>query len=124
MPNPLKRTISWCTLIRIKRYDNRQRFCHQKMEQDPNEMMDPNLLNPLSKQGYGKEDPPAYNVNKNKKQDKTDKKKAAEEAYKNRSMGEQTKQAALQMGVLVITIVEHAQFRGNHPANTDDYTSI
>merc|ERR1712117_293098 len=73
----------------------------QQMEQDPNEMMDPNLLNPLSKQGYGKEDPLAYNVNKNKKQDKTDKKKAAEEAYKNRSMGEQTKQAALQMGVLV-----------------------
>ena len=82
---------------------NKRWFCHHKMEQDPNEMMDPNLLNPLSKQGYGKEDPPAYNVNKNKKQDKTDKKKAAEEAYKNRSMGEQTKQAALQMGVLVIT---------------------
>ena len=99
----------------MKHCANRQRFCNQKMEQDPNEMMDPNLLNPLSKQGYGKEDPPAYNVNKNKKQDKTDKKKAAEEAYKNRSMGEQTKQAALQMGVLVITIIEQAQFRGNHP---------
>ena len=73
------------------------------MEQDPNEMMDPNLLNPLSKQGYGKEDPPAIRNQNNKKQDKSakDAKKAAEEAYKNRSMGEQTMQAALQMGVLV-----------------------
>ena len=73
------------------------------MEQDPNEMMDPNLLNPLSKQGYGKEDPP-FQRTTNKKSDKTDKKKAAEEAYKNRSMGEQTMQAALQMGVLVSSI--------------------
>ena len=72
------------------------------MEQDPNEMMDPNLLNPLSNQGYGKEDPKQQARNQaNKKLDKTDKKKAAEEAYKNRSMGEQTMQAALQMGVLV-----------------------
>jgi len=68
--------------------------------QDQNEMGDPSLLNPMSNQGYGKEDPPHIS-RPNKKSDKTDKKKAAEEAYKNRSMGEQTMQAALQMGVLV-----------------------
>jgi len=70
--------------------------------QDQNEMGDPSLLNPMSNQGYGKEDPPHISISRpNKKSDKTDKKKAAEEAYKNRSMGEQTMQAALQMGVLV-----------------------
>merc|ERR1719384_970829 len=72
------------------------------MEQDPNESIDPNMLNPLSNQGYGKEEPDHISrTQANKKADKTDKRKAAEEAYKNRSMGEQTMQAALQMGVLV-----------------------
>ena len=78
----------------------------KKMDQDDSMLQDPSLVNPQNKQGYGKDDPDQiFHSHKaatsGKKSEKADKKKAAEDA-KPRSMGDQTMQAALQMGVLVI----------------------
>lgn len=77
----------------------------QPMDQDDSMLQDPSLVNPQNKQGYGKDDPDQiFHSHKaatsGKKSEKADKKKAAEDA-KPRSMGDQTMQAALQMGVLV-----------------------
>ena len=79
-----------------------------KMDQDDSMLQDPSLVNPQNKQGYGKDDPDQIfhqqrQATSSKKSEKADKKKAAEDA-KPRSMGDQTMQAALQMGVLVIIL--------------------